>query len=188
MVTRRTVLQASMAAAIAAGTPMGWVIRQAGATALPASVPLADPAWLFDNNKAFTTDCPDAMAPSFVYTPNRGKYNLMVSSSTQDVGLVDSNGNPLGLTDVWGYGPVGGTPTWPGMTFEVKRNDGVKVYWENMLSTTHVMDYALDTSLHWCYALHGYTDKSIGVNGVPIVTHLHGGNTDYHWDGNPELF
>jgi FtsP/CotA-like multicopper oxidase with cupredoxin domain len=36
--------------------------------------------------------------------------------------------------------------------------------------------------------LPGYTNKSIAKNGVPIITHLHGGHTDFQFDGNPEFF
>ena len=46
----------------------------------------------------------------------------------------------------------------------------------------------VDTNLHWCYSLHGYTSYTIAANGVPIITHLHGGHTDYQFDGNPEFF
>ena len=46
----------------------------------------------------------------------------------------------------------------------------------------------LDTSLHWCYSLPGYEKDTIAKNGVPIITHLHGGHTDYQFDGNPEFF
>jgi FtsP/CotA-like multicopper oxidase with cupredoxin domain len=42
--------------------------------------------------------------------------------------------------------------------------------------------------LHWCYSLHGYTKNSIAKDGVPIITHLHGGHTDFQFDGNPEFF
>jgi spore coat protein A len=46
----------------------------------------------------------------------------------------------------------------------------------------------VDTSLHWCYSQPGYTRNSIARDGVPIITHLHGGHTDYKFDGNPEYF
>jgi len=46
----------------------------------------------------------------------------------------------------------------------------------------------VDTNLHWCYSLHGYEGKSIAQNGVPLITHLHGGHSDFQFDGNPEFF
>jgi FtsP/CotA-like multicopper oxidase with cupredoxin domain len=33
-----------------------------------------------------------------------------------------------------------------------------------------------------------YTQYSIKKNGVPLIPHLHGGHTDYQYDGNPEFF
>jgi FtsP/CotA-like multicopper oxidase with cupredoxin domain len=42
--------------------------------------------------------------------------------------------------------------------------------------------------LHWCYSLPGYEGKTIANTGVPIITHLHGGHTDFQFDGNPEFF
>ena len=46
----------------------------------------------------------------------------------------------------------------------------------------------VDENLHWCYNLPGYTQYSIANDGVPIVSHLHGGHTDFQFDGNPEFF
>jgi FtsP/CotA-like multicopper oxidase with cupredoxin domain len=46
----------------------------------------------------------------------------------------------------------------------------------------------VDTNAHWCYSLPGFEKYSIAKNGVPIITHLHGGHTDYQFDGNPEFF
>jgi FtsP/CotA-like multicopper oxidase with cupredoxin domain len=105
-------------------------------------------------------------------------------------------GDPLD-TPVWGYGKDnwnGGTPTWPGPTFEGKSKRKITVKWENRLGTEHLLP--VDETLHWCYSLHGassangvdYREYSIADNGVPIVMHLHGGHTDWQWDGNPEFF
>jgi FtsP/CotA-like multicopper oxidase with cupredoxin domain len=46
----------------------------------------------------------------------------------------------------------------------------------------------VDTSLHWAYSLPGYEKYSFEKDGVPIVAHLHGGHTDFQFDGNPEFF
>jgi spore coat protein A, manganese oxidase len=46
----------------------------------------------------------------------------------------------------------------------------------------------VDTSIHWAYSLPGYEDYSIEKNGTPIVPHLHGGQSDAPFDGNPEYF
>ena len=73
--------------------------------------------------------------------------------------------------------------------------DETMVRWENELfGKKHLLP--VDTNLHWCYSLHGassangvdYRQFSIKKNGVPIITHLHGGNSDFQFDGNPEFF
>ena len=60
--------------------------------------------------------------------------------------------------------------------------------WANALDgvTQHLLP--IDTSLHWCYSLPGYEKYTIAKNGVPIITHVHGGHTDFPFDGNPEYF
>jgi FtsP/CotA-like multicopper oxidase with cupredoxin domain len=73
--------------------------------------------------------------------------------------------------------------------------DETVVRWVNELpAREHLLP--VDTNLHWAYSLHGdssandvdYRQFSIKRNGVPIITHLHGGNSDFQFDGNPEFF
>ncbi|MDX1687883.1 MAG: multicopper oxidase domain-containing protein [Candidatus Promineifilaceae bacterium] len=114
--------------------------------------------------------------------------------------MVNASGAPLS-TPVWGYGDPARGFTWPGKTFEVKSvsaggSPETVVTWKNELHgvTEHLLP--VDTNLHWCYSLHGdgsangvdYRQYSIQENGVPIITHLHGGNSDFQFDGNPEFF
>jgi len=97
-------------------------------------------------------------------------------------------------TPIWGYGAqTDDRFTWPGRTFEVKSSFAggaaeTVVNWENALQGVSQHLLPVDTNLHWCYSLHGYMQNSIAKNGVPIITHLHGGHTDYQFDGNPEFF
>jgi spore coat protein A len=42
--------------------------------------------------------------------------------------------------------------------------------------------------LHWCYSLPGYTGYTLKRDGVPMIAHVHGGHTDFQFDGNPEFF
>ncbi|MEK6195159.1 MAG: hypothetical protein N2F24_13150, partial [Deltaproteobacteria bacterium] len=115
----------------------------------------------------------------------------------QETGLVDKRGKLLS-TPLWGYGDADDNIfTWPGRTFQIKSNTSkTEIVWENALVTEDLgTEYPLkehllpvDTNLHWCYSLHGYTGYDIDTNGVPIITHLHGGHSDYQFDGNPEFF
>jgi FtsP/CotA-like multicopper oxidase with cupredoxin domain len=107
-------------------------------------------------------------------------------------GLVAPDGVTPLSTKVWGYGE-GGVYTWPGKTFEVSRSSNpYTVTWNNELVKKNgkPLDHLLpvDESLHWCFSLPGYEQYSIKRDGVPIITHLHGGHSDWQFDGNPEFF
>jgi FtsP/CotA-like multicopper oxidase with cupredoxin domain len=159
--------------------------------AISAAPGLSDPAM----QPKFVNFVPDALAPSFKYdarNKNRAKFKVAVGPSVQQTGLVDAVGTPLN-TPVWGYGYNNIGFTWPGRTFEVTSGMPIEVTWENKLldpvtgmPLMHLLP--VDTSLHWAYSLHGYEANSIGADGVPIVAHLHGGHTDWQYDGNPEFF
>ncbi len=60
--------------------------------------------------------------------------------------------------------------------------------WNNDLAGVNQHLLPVDTTAHWCYSLHGYTKYSIAKTGIPIITHLHGGHSDFQYDGNPEFF
>jgi len=190
MVTRRSILKASVAGAAVASVPgQLWLRNAYGA---PAAVGLSDPAL----QPKFVNPVPDALDQSFKYQPDkRGRYKVQVRPAVQQTGLINPNTGTALNTPVWGYAEQGKKPvaTWPGKTFEVKSVSAggpphTEVIWANALSdvTQHLLP--VDTSLHWCYALHGYEGYSIAKDGIPIITHLHGGRTDYQFDGNPEFF
>lgn len=188
MVDRRKFLKSSIAAAVYAGLPMGWAIRPAGA--VPAAGGLSDPAL----QPKFKKLVPDALMPSFKYMPDRkGRYRVALKGAVQQSGLIDPVTKAPLNTPVWGYadGNERGRPsaTWPGKTFEIQSGPGeTEVIWANALDgvTQHLLP--VDTSMHWCYSLPGYETNTIAADGVPIITHLHGGHTDYQFDGNPEFF
>jgi FtsP/CotA-like multicopper oxidase with cupredoxin domain len=192
MVTRRSILKASVAAAIAGTAPGRYFIRQAYGSG-SGSV-LSDPA----EQPMFVNFVPNALDPGFMFDTSSGKVDVEVGQSIQQTGLVDSYGNLLSTT-IWGYGSpaVGrrrsGSYTWPGRTFEVRSSEPVEVKWKNKLDrlpmpVTSFGRPVVDTSLHWAYSLHGYEGFSIEKDGVPIVPHVHGGHTDFQYDGNPEFF
>jgi len=207
MVDRRRFLKTSIAAGVTAGLP-GWVIREAGAVDACTSLAnagegpcgftaLLDPVTQF-NTVGFTNPVPDALAPGFIYTPNlAGEYTVRVQKAQQLTGLIDPvTGKPF-KTWVWGYGdPADGLYTWPGRTFQVQSGAGETIVnWQNGLSPKSMKRVSngehllpVDESLHWCYSLHGYTQNTIANDGVPIITHLHGGHSDFEFDGNPEFF
>jgi FtsP/CotA-like multicopper oxidase with cupredoxin domain len=155
---------------------------------------LSDPA----TQPKFTTYAPNALDPAQRFTPRNHYHHLKIpqwlcvvaAQYKHYTGLVDSSGFALPTT-VWGYGKKKGNVSWPGGTIEAHKDVPIWVLWKNkLLKRTRPLPHLLsvDTSFHWCYALHGYKDFTIEKNGVPLVPHLHGGHTKSKFDGNPEYF
>ncbi|WP_304590796.1 multicopper oxidase family protein [Paenisporosarcina sp. OV554] len=78
----------------------------------------------------------------------------------------------LGLTRLWGY-----DGTFPGPTFEVRKNETVFVKWINNLPNKHFLP--VDTTIH---------GSEITLPEGRSVVHLHGGRTPAHSDGYPEAW
>ncbi|WP_377692898.1 multicopper oxidase family protein [Pseudomonas sp. GCM10022186] len=203
MISRRRILQYSALAAGALMLPTHPFLRRAQAAAFFSHVGLlSDPAL----QPKFVELAPNALDPAFLFkdfsvggqAAMNPDFNVRITETDQQTGLIQpSNGKKL-WTRVWGYGS--GTVSWPGQTIQVVNSSAggaeeALVRWRNELrSKSHLLP--LDTNVHWCYSLHGdnsangvdYRRFSIKNNGVPISTHLHGGNSDFQFDGHPELF
>ena len=187
MIDRRKFIQAGIAAGLASNLPFRHFISEAyGAVAMPG---LSDPAM----QPKFAYPVPDALSPGFKFMPDeKGLYKVSVAAKRDHyTGLLADNGRLL-KTKIFGYGD-GDTVTWPGKTLEVKsvsagnRDDVTTVRWSNdLFNEQHILP--VDTNLHWCYSLPGYEQFSIKKDGVPMIAHLHGGHTDFQFDGNPEFF
>ena len=160
----------------------------------------------------FANAVPNALDPGFIYSPQQTgklqKIKVAVGQSVQQTGLVDpTTGAPLSTT-VWGYGD-NQFYTWPGRTFQVRSYEPLEVKWENRLADelgnplpfpitgkdntsigygNYTGRSVIDESLHWAYSLMGYTQYDVATYGVPIVAHVHGGHSDFQYDGNPEFF
>jgi FtsP/CotA-like multicopper oxidase with cupredoxin domain len=188
-------MKTSIAAAVAASVPGQLWIREAFGEPLAAG--LSDPA----AQPKFVNLVPDALAPGFKFDLGMSRFRktkVAVGQSVQQTGLIDPlTGLPLNTT-VWGYGDPGSFYSWPGRTFEVQSNEPVEVKWENRLVDANGLPLpmpvtsfgrpVLDKSLHWAYSLPGYEGFDVAVNGYPIVPHVHGGHSDFQFDGNPEFF
>lgn len=193
--------KAGAALGVASAIP-GSVLRAVQAAGLPAAAGLSDPAL----QPKFVELAPNALDPGFLFKDlnenggpvHKPDFSLAVRQTRQATGLVDPRNGRRLTTDVWGYGAD--TVSWPGQTFQVMSSsaggaDETVVRWENELQgKSHLLP--VDTNVHWAYSLHGdssangvdYRQYSIKRNGVPIITHLHGGNSDFQYDGNPEFF
>jgi hypothetical protein len=187
MVTRRKFMKTGAMAGAAAMMPWGKLRNAFG---VPLAAGLSDPAL----QPKFAYPVPNALDPGFIFDTGDNEIRVGVGPATQQTGLVNPTTGGLLYTPVWGYGQLTGSPknpkvpglgfTWPGRTFQVRSNEPLEVRWENRLGTlqmpvTSFGRPVIDTSLHWAYSLHGYTNYSIEQNGVPIVAHVHGGHSDF---------
>jgi spore coat protein A, manganese oxidase len=195
MLTRRQFLKLSAGAGAGLLLPIRWrggarQSRMVRAEALADF--LLDPAL----QPKFVHAVPNALAPSFIYTPRDmggfDRYDVGMYPIQQQLGLVNPETLAPLTTPLWGYGTNRGTATFPGRTFIAWEDRAVEVQWTNNLvhENGEPVDHLLpvDTSLHWAYSLHGYTGYTIESQGVPVVPHLHGGHTESDSDGLPEYF
>jgi len=194
MVSRRHFLKSSAALSAMSALPLS--VRWSVAQAVTQDIGLSDPAL----QPKFVNLVPDAMAPGFKYKADKkGRYKVQIREADQYTGLIDPRNGRRLKTRVWGYGDEDFV-SWPGRTFDVRNHsyggpEEIVVRWSNELKAKkHLLP--VDTNLHWCYSLQGassrngvdYTQYSIKKNGVPIIAHLHGGHSDFQFDGNPEFF
>ncbi|MCY2687175.1 multicopper oxidase domain-containing protein [Salinimicrobium sp. TH3] len=152
---------------------------------LMAQVPLLDPLLhpKFENPLPF---------PSVLQPTNKGKidYEVFIEQTVQDLGIVNSQGKPFGKkTKVWGYG-LKDEATYPGPTIEARSGIPIKIKWTNDLPEKHLL--TIDRNIHWAGTDMGGVlpdwGKGKDFNGIPTVTHLHGGHTDADSDGHPEAW
>jgi spore coat protein A len=193
--TRRQVLKAGLIGGAGMMLPLRFLQRKAFGEALISK--LSDPRV----QPKFEQIAPNALDPTFLFhplkggNPRAGQFNLSLRQTSRHyTGLRRNGTGPLLNTKIWGYGDDDFV-SWPGRTLSITRNsDTTKVRWNNELPYGHLLP--VDTNLHWCYSLHpdpnannvDYRQYTIKDNGVPIVTHLHGGHTAFEFDGNPEYF
>ena len=191
MPTRREFIKRSTATgvALAVSTQVGLP----AAFAVPIAEGLSDPAI----QPKFVEYAPNALDPAFIFEPlakgrNAGKFHVAVKQGIHETGLRRNGTGRRLTTRIFGYGYDDDRGvTWPGRTLQVLSGEPTIVKWDNQLTRggrprRHLLP--VDTSLHWAYSLEGYEDYSIEKNGVPIVTHLHGGHSEFQFDGNPEFF
>ena len=116
---------------------------------------------------------PSVLQPT---SPGSKDYEVSITQFEQSLGLKGSSGNPL-MTTVWGY-----NGSYPGPTLEALKNHPVTVTWNNELVASdgsklpHLL--TVDESL---------IDYELS-DGIPTVTHLHGGHTEAESDGNPQAW
>jgi len=78
-------------------------------------------------------------------------------------------------TTVYGYGTSEATASYPGPTIVAQKGVPISVKWTNHLPSPHILAYAFDPTI----------PAAQTATGIPIVTHLHGGETEPESDGTP---
>jgi hypothetical protein len=167
---------------------VGFSVREI--QAVPLAPGLADPA----AQLLFQEIAPNALDPSYIYSPvegypNLNYYNVSMGVGVHKTGLRNDQGEQV-KTRIFGYGQDGDF-RWPGKTIVVQSSKAggpakTFVEWHNELGNYHFLP--VDTTLHWAFSLEGYKGYSIDENGVPVIPHLHGAPTDFQFDGDPEFF
>jgi spore coat protein A len=180
------------------------------ASAQPALLdPLAIPKYVTQ-----LTGPPPVYVPTDIYCDGelvRQEYIVDASEFYQQIlPPTDIYGSPLGGTKVWGYGGIvkdavtgevlGYARNSPGPSFEATKGIPVQVTWVNNLKDVdcdlveHM--FAVDPTLHWANPNGmekptapfeeyppGYEEAQ---SPVPLVMHLHGGETQSYYDGGPD--
>jgi len=150
---------------------------------------------------------PPVYSPAVTKDSKTGKtiysYNIEATSITQQI-------LPIGFpkTKVWGYGgmvrnPATGQSVYyvssPGPTFEAQRGITTRVKWQNNIKENHM--FPVDPTICWAdpnnlmmtmtqnkdmpVPKEGFTEAQ---SNVPLVPHLHGGETQSSYDGHPRAW
>lgn len=105
---------------------------------------------------------------------------------THDFGL----GSGIPQATAWGYHSSSFAPAWEtaglnylGPAIVAKKDQPVTISWTSNLPKQHLLP--VDTTLHWAFT---DTTYNIATNGVPVVTHLHGGHSLSKYDGLPDAW
>ncbi|MGH2571697.1 MAG: multicopper oxidase domain-containing protein, partial [bacterium] len=81
-------------------------------------------------------------------------------------------------TTLWAYGTSQATATYPGATIVAARGVPIQVRWTNNLPMNHLLEDAVDSTLH----------MAMPEEGVPVAVHLHGGEVEPGSDGGPDAW
>ena len=134
-----------------------------------AQIPTLDPV----GHPKFVEPLP---VPDVINLANGMDRVINLRKTTQWLGLRSPGGAKL-YTSVYGYGE-GFSVSYPGPTLLGWKGTPVDIKWDNKLPNGHIM--TIDYSLHMA--------KWKPRNGIPIVTHLHGGHVVDNSDGNTEAW
>ena len=143
-----------------------------------------------DSIPKYVNPLPNPLDPSFIFNPTTlggTHYEIAIAQTRQNIlgpGLPD--------TTVWGYGNALQSTTYPGRSFVVRRDQQINVQWKNKLVNGHGNAlphlFPVDSTLHWADPLQAGRIEGPYLGPVPVVTHVHGGNTPADSDGHPDAW
>ncbi len=135
----------------------------------------------------FVTEVPNPLGPGFVFSANApAAFTLNMQQITGSIGLITNKAPAPGLpTTVWGYNVNGTGATYPGKTFEILPDASgvrhpIQVTYTNNIGA-YLPGVPIDTTLDWAN-----TGNAGATAPVPLITHLHGGDTAVTFDGLPD--
>ena len=87
-------------------------------------------------------------------------------------------------TTLWGYAGA-----YPGPTIEATRGVPTRIRWRNALERPALLaSLPVDQTLHWADPLGAHHTRRRYRGPVPLVTHLHGAQTEPESDGHPDAW
>ena len=87
-------------------------------------------------------------------------------------------------TTLWGYAGA-----YPGPTIEATRGVPTRITWRNALERPALLaSLPVDQTLHWADPLGAHHTRRRYRGPVPLVTHLHGAQTEPESDGHPDAW
>jgi len=132
--------------------------------------------------------------PGTIDATKPGNIILEMRQSDVQMGIVDLSTDQMFTTTVWGYSTPQGTPGYLGPTILAEEDNPITIIWKNKLPTDNPNGHLLNVD----YTLHranpgqgrGINDvfKTIQDGQIPVVPHLHGGETQFQFDGYPEAW
>lgn len=184
---RRIFFKSTMALACSGAASLLWSVEANAANVRPKGKPSKFP---FNPTRVpqFSNPLPNPLAPSWLAKADSpGVYTLTIQQISQSLGLGAATKPGNALTTVWGYGSAGGAASYPGPTFDLESGSRITVTYVNGLvdgaGNPLQNPMPVDNTIDWA--------NPGGLGGlapVPVVTHLHGGDSAYTSDGLPDAW
>ncbi len=138
----------------------------------------------------FVNPLPNLLQPGLLIDATQGQtYDISMSEGNHNFGL----GTGIPSAKTWGYHSPSASDwdnvglNYLGPTIVAQKDTPITVNWETNLPQQHLLP--VDPTVHWAFThTHNGQTHTIADDGVPVVTHLHGGHTPSQYDGLPDAW